>query len=173
MLSDATCRAILRFRRRGLTRRAIAEALGVSIGSVDTVLAGGEEGIQERARELEEKATRAAERHGGGLVWARIWRVNAQRCPNCGRNVVLPCLACEVLEVLRAGRVRPFAEVGGDGGDLAIRLRTAGERRRYEAIRARKEAAARRAEAAGLGGGDVAWFVGEHDAPAVEELGGG
>ncbi len=59
------------------------------------------------------------------------------RCPDCGRMVFLPCLACSVE---RFGRVRDPLDESGDEAD-ALRIQLEGEQRqRYEYLHMKKVA---------------------------------
>ena len=56
-------------------------------------------------------------------------------CPECGRRIVLPCLACQVETIRllnRAGRYAPQEE---NEADLSIHLTDQNWQRRYEEVR--------------------------------------
>jgi hypothetical protein len=55
-------------------------------------------------------------------------------CPQCGRRIVLPCLACEVEALRRRNRAGHAAPPEETSYDLSIRLESS-EQERYEDVR--------------------------------------
>lgn len=80
---------------------------------------------------IQKENVERSERHSGekfsyGTTWGR--------CPSCGREVLLPCLACR-MKILRS-----FNRAGREAAvetpeDLGIDLKHEGERLRYEEVR--------------------------------------
>jgi hypothetical protein len=58
-------------------------------------------------------------------------------CPECGRRIMLPCLACQVEPVGRKQEDEEAALAAGDG--LDIKLKSKGERERYLKVKRHRD----------------------------------
>jgi len=147
----------------GLSQRAAARQARVHPATVAKIAAG----------RWQDPAARHRERgKWGEEVTPFVGR--RERCPSCGVEVIVPCLACRIRGLLAAGRMkrRPGFALGlrGSPDELRLELRPA-DHRRYLRVRARKLAVEGLPGASGVEPAPEEWFVGHDDAPAVEELG--
>jgi transcriptional regulator with XRE-family HTH domain len=125
MIASGTVAEIRRWLAQGnLSQRKIAQRTGVSRGTVATIAAGKRPDYEAlRQHKLDEFAEPTGP---------------PQRCPGCGRLVIMPCLACRAEEALAdaSQRRRPRFLPTLDE-PLGLKLK-ADDQRRYEEVRAQR-----------------------------------
>lgn len=110
MIPVAKEKAIVELLDEGLSQREIARIVGVCRGIVGAI-ATGKRPADESARRALRRQRRQAERAPGSG--------SRGRCPECGANVLLPCIACQARQAKRRSpRNRPEDSEEGLALDL-------------------------------------------------------
>jgi hypothetical protein len=166
VLPDAVVEAVKRLAAEGRFSDAqMAAMTGVAKGSVQNIRTGRWDAWRKR------REAAAGDKDETALALVRQHQEQTEKCASCGRRVVAPCLACEVVALLKSGALKPAPGVASPDDSLALQLRPA-DQARYREVRAAKIAREK------LGGSDAAvegrirpvWFVAPEPPPEAAEL---